>query len=132
MVAYSGNDPVNVSSIAQTYTSKGLISKYAAGGLTLTAAVTDVAICYSIAESSRDADSALEAAGTGTVSVVALDGICYLKTAVAIAAPVFGISIYVAANGLVSTAAGGGAVLLGYYFGSTAAVAVGDFIPVSC
>jgi len=116
MVAYSGNDPVNVSSIAQTYTSKGLISKYAAGGLTLTAAVTDVAICYSIAESSRDADSVLEAAGTGTVSVVALDGICYLKTAVAIAAPVFGISIYVAANGLVSTAAGGGAVLLGYYF----------------
>lgn len=132
MVAYSGNDPVNVSSLASVFTSKGLLGKYAAGGLTLTAAVGDTPICYSIAESSRDADLVQEAAGVATVAVVALDGIAYLKTAVAIAAPVFGVSIYVAANGLVSTAAGGGAILVGYYFGSTAAVAVGDFIPVSC
>ena len=86
MVAYSGNDPVNVVDIAETFASKGLLVKYGAAGILMTASVTDTPIAYTMAESSRDADQALEAAGTGTVSVVSLDGICYLKAGAATAA----------------------------------------------
>jgi len=137
MVAYSGNDPVNVVDIAETFASKGLLVKYGAGGILMTASVTDTPIAYTMAESSRDADQALEAAGTGTVSVVALDGICYLKAGAAKAAPKFGMSVYVSQtasdNGTVAVDdATNSAVFVGYYFGGEGAIASGDFIPVSC
>ena len=137
MVAYSGNDPVNVVDIAETFASKGLLVKYGAGGILMTAAVTDTPIAYTISESSRDADSALEAAGTGTVSVVALDGVCYLKAGAATAAPKFGMSVYVSQtasdNGTVTVNdSSNSAVFVGYYFGGEGAIASGDFIPVAC
>ena len=65
MVAYSGNDPVNVVDIAETFASKGLLVKYGAGGILMTAAVTDTPIAYTISESSRDADSALDVGDVG-------------------------------------------------------------------
>lgn len=136
MVAYSGNDPVHVVDIQETFASKGLLVKYDASGILMTAAVTDTPIGYTMAESSRDADSVLEAAGTGTVSILPLDGICYLKLATAIASPKFGIPIYVsqtaAENGCVDDDASNSAVFVGYYFGGEAALSAGDFIPVSC
>lgn len=136
MVAYSGNDPVNVVDIAETFASKGLLVKYGAAGILMTASVTDTPIAYTMAESSRDADQALEAAGTGTVSVVSLDGICYLKLANAIAAPKFGLSMYVSQtadeNGCVDDDSTNSAVFVGYYFGGEAALSAGDYVPVSC
>ena len=136
MVAYSGNDPVNVVDIAETFASKGLLVKYGAGGILMTAAVTDTPIAYTISESSRDADSALEAAGTGTVSVVALDGVCYLKAGAAIASPKFGLPIYLTQtsglDGCVDDDSSNSATLVGYYFGGEGAIAAGDYIPVSC
>lgn len=136
MVAYSGNDPVNVVDIQETFASKGLLVKYDASGILMTASVTDTPIGYTLAESSRDADSALEAAGTGTVSVLPLDGICYLKLANDITAPKFGIPMYVSQtadeNGCVDDDASNSAVFVGYYFGGEAALSAGDFIPVSC
>lgn len=136
MVAYSGNDPVNVVDIQETFASKGLLVKYDASGILMTASVTDTPIGYTLAESSRDADSALEAAGTGTVSILPLDGICYLKLANDIASPKFGLSIYVSQtadeNGCVDDDSSNSAVFVGYYFGGEAALTAGDFIPVSC
>ena len=137
MVAYSGNDPVTVVDIAETFASKGLLVKYGAAGILMTAAVTDTPIGYTMAESSRDADLALEAAGTGTVSVVSLDGVCYLKAGAATAAPKFGMSVYVSQtasdNGTVTVNdATNSAVFVGYYSGGEGAIASEDFIPVSC
>ena len=136
MVAYSGNDPVHVTDIGETFASKGLLVKYDASGILMTAAVGDTPIGYTMAESSRDASSALEAAGTGTVSVVALDGVCYLKAAAIISAPKFGLSIYTSqtssANGTVDDDASNSATFVGYYFGGEGAIAAGDYIPVSC
>jgi len=82
-------------------------------------------------------DPVIEAAGTGTVSVVALDGICYLKAGAATAAPKFGMSVYVSQtasdNGTVTVDdSTNSAVFVGYYFGGEGAIASGDFIPVSC
>jgi len=136
MVAYSGNDPVHVVDIAETFASKGLVVMYHADGLKKTASVDDTPIGYTIAESSRDADQALEAAGTGTVSVLPLDGICYLKAGAAIAAPKFGLPIYLTQtaglNGCVDDDSSNSATLVGYYFGGEGAIAAGDYIPVSC
>ena len=79
MVAYAGNDAANVIDIQETFASGGLLVKYHANGILMTASVTDTPIGYTVQESSRDADLALEAAGTGTVSVAPLSGIVYLK-----------------------------------------------------
>ena len=136
MVAYSGNDPVHVVDIQETFASKGLVVKYHASGILMTASVDDTPIGYTMAESSRDADSALEAAGTGTVSVLPLDGICYLKAGAAIASPKFGIPIYLTQtaglDGCVDDDSSNSATLVGYYFGGEGAIAAGDYIPVSC
>jgi hypothetical protein len=136
MVAFSGNDPRHAPDIQETFASKGLLVKYDASGLLMTASVTDTPIGYTAAESSRGEDGALEAAGTGTASILPLDGLVYLKVANAIASPKFGLSIYVSQtadeNGCVDDDASNSAVLVGYYCGDESAISAGDFIPVWC
>lgn len=135
MVAQSGNDPVNVVDIQETLASQGLLVKYDASGILMTASVTDKPIGVTVQESSRDADGNLEAAGTGTVSVWPLDGIMYIKS-VAKSSPKFGMSVYVSqtasANGYVEFDDSNSATFVGYYFGGESDIAAGDLIPVSC
>jgi len=135
MVAYAGNDAANVIDIQETFASGGLLVKYDASGILMTASVTDTPIGYTLQESSRDADLALEAAGTGTVAVAPLSGIVYLKC-MAIASPKFGLPLYVSqtadANGHVDDSSANSAVFVGYYFGDESAISTGDLVPVSC
>lgn len=135
MVAYAGNDAANVVDIQETFASKGLLVKYDASGILMTASVTDTPVGYTLQESSRDADLALEAAGTGTVTVAPLSGICYLKC-MAIASPKFGMPMYVSqtadTNGYVDNDSSNSATLVGYYFGGEDAISAGDLVPVSC
>ena len=136
MVQYSGNDPRHAPDIQETFASKGLQVKYDASGLLMTASVTDTPIGYTAAESSRGEDGALEAAGTGTASILPLDGLVYLKVASAIASPKFGLPIYTSQtasdNGTVDDDSSNSAVLVGYYCGDESAISAGDFIPVWC
>ena len=136
MVTYSGNDPRYAPDIQETFAGKGFLVKYHADGLLKTAAVTDTPIGYSAAESSRGEDGELEAAGTGTLSVLPLDGLVYLVAAAAIAAPKFGLPIYVSQtasdNGTVDDDSSNSAVLVGYYCGDESAIAAGDLVPVWC
>jgi len=136
MVQYSGNDPRHAPDIQETFASKGLLVKYDASGLLLTASVTDTPIGYTAAESSRGEDGELEAAGTGTASILPLDGLVYLKIAGAIASPKFGLPIYTSQtasdNGTVDDDSSNSAVLVGYYCGDESAITAGDFIPVWC
>jgi hypothetical protein len=99
-------DPRHAPDIQETFASKGLLVKYDASGLLMTASVTDTPIGYTAAESSRGEDQALEAAGTGTASILPLSGLCYLKDP------------------------SNSAVLVGYYCGDETAITAGDFIPV--
>lgn len=136
MVALSGNDPRHAPDIQETFASKGLLVKYHASGLLMTAAVTDTPIGYTAAESSRGEDGELEAAGTGTASILPLDGLVYLKVANAIASPKFGLSMYVSQtadeNGCVDDDSSNSAVFVGYYCGDESAISAGDFVPVWC
>ncbi|MAR83249.1 MAG: hypothetical protein CMF55_00440 [Legionellales bacterium] len=136
MVQYSGNDPRHAVDIQETFASKGLLVKYDASGLLMTASVTDTPIGYTAAESSRGEDQALEAAGTGTASILPLDGLVYLKVANAISAPKFGLSIYTSQtasdNGTCDDDSSNSAVFIGYYCGDESAISAGDMIPVWC
>ena len=136
MVTYSGNDPRYAPDIQETFASDGWLVKYDASGLLKTAAVTDTPIGYSAAESSRGEDGNLEAAGTGTLAVLPLDGLCFLRAAGTISAPKFGLSIYVSqtasTNGTVDDDSSNSAVFVGYYCGDETAIAAGDLIPVWC
>jgi hypothetical protein len=127
-------DPRHAPDIQETFASRGLLVKYDAGGLLMTASVTDTPIGYTAAESSRGEDLALEAAGTGTASILPLSGLCYLKAANDITSPKFGLPIYVSQtadeNGCVDDDASNSAVLVGYYCGDESAITAGDFIPV--
>tara|TARA_B100001939_G_scaffold340236_1_gene348043 strand:- start:1493 stop:1897 length:405 start_codon:yes stop_codon:yes gene_type:complete len=129
-------DPRYAPDIQETFASRGLLVKYDASGLLATASVTDTPIGYTAAESSRGEDQALEAAGTGTVAVLPLSGLCYLKVANAIASPKFGLSIYVSQtasdNGTVDDDSSNSAVFVGYYCGDESAISAGDYIPVWC
>jgi len=129
-------DPRYAPDIQETFASRGLLVKYDASGLLATASVTDTPIGYTAAESSRGEDQALEAAGTGTVAVLPLSGLCYLKIANAIASPKFGLSIYVSQtasdNGTVDDDSSNSAVFVGYYCGDESAISAGDYIPVWC
>lgn len=129
-------DPRHAPDIQETFASRGLLVKYDASGLLMTASVTDTPIGYTAAESSRGEDLALEAAGTGTASILPLSGLCYLKAANDIASPKFGLSIYVSQtadeNGCVDDDSANSAVFVGYYCGDESAITAGDFIPVWC
>ena len=127
-------DPRHAPDIQETFASRGLLVKYDASGLLMTASVTDTPIGYTAAESSRGEDQELEAAGTGTASILPLSGLCYLKVANDISAPKFGLSIYVSQtadeNGCVDDDSSNSAVFVGYYCGDESAITAGDFIPV--
>ena len=70
------------------------------------------------------------------MSVLPLDGLVYLVAAAAIAAPKFGLPIYVSQtasdNGTVDDDSSNSAVLVGYYCGDESAIAAGDLVPVWC
>ena len=133
MTMYSGLDPVNCKDIQNTFASSGLLVKYNAAGIMITTAKADVPIGVTIDESSRDAAGALEAAGTGTVSIVPLTGVQYIKC-VGGGAMKTGESLYVddSNDGYVHTTASG-AKFVGYYMGEDGITpAAGDLVPVLC
>ena len=133
MSMYSGIDPVNCKDIQNTFSSMGLLVKYNAAGIMITTAKADVPIGVTIDESSRDASGALEAAGTGTVSIVPLTGVQMIKC-VGGGVLKTGESLYVDDNndGFVHTTATG-AKFVGYYMGEDGITpSSGDLIPVLC
>ena len=133
MTTYSGLSPVNCSDIQNTFASSGLLVKYNAAGIMVTTAKADVPIGVTIDESSRDAAGALEAAGTGTVSIVPLSGVQYIKC-VGGGVMKTGESLYVddANDGFVHTTSTG-AKFVGYYMGEDGITPTsGDLIPVLC
>jgi len=136
MVQYSGNDPRYAPDIQETFASKGLLVKYDASGLLMTASLDDTPIGYTAAESSRGEDGELEAAGTGTASILPLDGLVYLKAANALSSLKFGASVYLSQtadeNGCVDTDNTGSPTLVGYYCGDESDISAGDFVPVWC
>lgn len=129
------NETRNCLDIQETMASQGLLVKYDASGILQTASVDDTPIGVTAAESSRDADGNLEAAGTGTVAVYPLSGIVYIKC-MAISAPKFGLPLYTSQtsdnNGHVDDDSTNNAVLVGYYMGDEGAIATGDLVPVAC
>ena len=136
MVAYSGIDPVNCADIQNTFASAGLLVMYHAAGIKITAAVDDKPIGVTIDESSRDANNALEAAGTGTVSIVPLSGIQYIKC-VGGGALKTGERLYTSqtaeADGHCHTDASNSSTWIGFYFGADGVTpAAGDLIAVAC
>tara|TARA_R110002020_G_scaffold414044_2_gene623595 strand:- start:447 stop:857 length:411 start_codon:yes stop_codon:yes gene_type:complete len=133
MSAYSGLSPIDCKDIQNTFTQSGLLVKYNAAGIMITTAKADVPIGVTIDESSRDAAGALEAAGTGTVSIIPLGGVQYIRC-VGGGAMKTGESLYVddANDGFVHTTATG-AKFVGYYMGEDGITpASGDLIPVLC
>tara|TARA_R110001592_G_scaffold181495_1_gene424278 strand:+ start:15438 stop:15863 length:426 start_codon:yes stop_codon:yes gene_type:complete len=136
MSAYSGQNPTNAKDIGVTFASSGLLVKFDANGILATASVGDKPIGVTIDESSRGADNALEAAGTGTVSILPLTGVQYIKF-IASGALKTGSPIYTAqtaeADGHCKASAANSAVFIGYYFGEDGITpATGDLIPVFC
>jgi hypothetical protein len=135
MSAYSGLSPVNCSDIQNTFSQSGLLVKYNAAGIQVTNAITDLPIGVTIDESSRDAAGTLEAAGTGTVSIVPLSGVQWIRC-VGGGALKTGESLYCTTtalgDGFVNTTAAG-AVFVGYYMGEDGVTpAAGSLIPVNC
>ena len=136
MAAYSGMDPVRCADIQNTFASKGLLVKYDASGIMVTASVTDKPIGVTVAESSRGEDQELEAAGTGTVSIVPLNGVQYIKC-VGGGALKTGERIYTSqtaqSDGFCHTDASNSSTFIGVYMGEDGITpAAGALIPVSC
>lgn len=122
--------------IQNTFSQSGLLVKYDASGLQITASVTDKPFAVTIDESSRDAAGTLEAAGTGTVSIVGLDGIQYIRSQ-AISGAKQGLRLYVAQtlddDGHVDDNNANSATFVGVYMGEDGIdIAEGDLIPVLC
>lgn len=137
MTTYSGLSPVNAPDIQNTFASSGLMVKYNVGGIQVTAGVTDKPIGVTIDESSRDSAGALEAAGTGTVSIIPFSGVQYLRVitngAVKTGAPVYMAQTAEADGHCKVNDATNSAQFVGYYMGEDGITpATGDLIPVSC
>ena len=133
MVQYSGNDPRYAPDIQETFASKGLLVKYDASGLLMTASLDDTPIGYTAAESSRGEDLELEAAGTGTVAIKPLSGIVYIKFGETLSTLDFGDKIYVddTVDGHCTNELDTSGKHLGYYYGeSNISLSPGDLIPV--
>lgn len=133
---YSGITPVNASDIQNTFTQSGLLVKYDASGIAITASVTDTPFAVTIDESSRDAALALEAAGTGTVSIVGLSGVQYIRC-MAITGAKQGLKLYTSQtsdnDGYVDDDSSFSAVFVGVYMGEDGIdIATGDLVPVLC
>ena len=134
MVAYGSLDPVGCKDIQNTFASKGLLVKHDASGIMITASVTDKPIGVTAAESSRGEDGALEAAGTGTVSIIPLSGVQLVKC-VGGGALKTGARLYVSqtaeADGHVHTTTSNSATFVGVYMGEDGLTpAAGALIPV--
>ncbi|MEK9697331.1 MAG: hypothetical protein VW270_16325 [Candidatus Poseidoniales archaeon] len=133
---YSGLNPVNASDIQNTFSQSGLLVKYDASGIAVTASVTDAPFAVTIDESSRDAAQALEAAGTGTVGIVGLSGVQYIRC-MAITGIKQGLKLYTSQtadnDGYVDDSSANSAVLVGVYMGEDGIdIATGDLVPVLC
>mgnify|MGYP003108402887 FL=1 len=118
-------------------TSQGLLLKHSTDGVLLADAKGDEVCGVSAAESSRDADSALEdgTAVTATVAVYPLSGIVYIKFGETLSTLDFGAKIYVddSVDGHCTHNLDSSGKHLGYYFGeSNISLASGDLIPVAC
>ena len=134
MVQYGALDPVNCKDIQNTFASKGLLVKYDASGIMITASVTDKPIGVTIAESSRGEDQELEAAGTGTVAIVPLSGVQMVKC-VGGGVLKTGERLYTSqtaeADGYVHTTSSNSATFVGVYMGEDGLTpAAGALIPV--
>ncbi|QDP59886.1 MAG: hypothetical protein GOVbin709_10 [Prokaryotic dsDNA virus sp.] len=116
--------------------SQGLLVKMSDtdGLVEIATAKGDLVVGVTAAESSRDADSALEA--PGTVAVYPLSGIVYIKYGETVAGGIdFGAPIYVddTVDGHCTHNLDTSGKLLGNYFGeSNLALTSGDLIPVAC
>jgi hypothetical protein len=133
---YSGLSPVDAKDIVNTFSESGLLVKYTASGVAVTAAVTDAPFAVTIDESSRDAAGSLEAAGTGTVSLVGLSGVQYIRC-MAITGIKSGLKLYTSqtsdTDGYVDDDSSNSAVLVGVYMGEDGIdIATGDLVPVLC
>lgn len=133
---YSGLNPVNASDIQNTFSQSGLLVKYDASGIQVTASVADTPFAVTIDESSRDAAQALEAAGTGTVGIVGLSGVQYIRC-MAITGIKQGLKLYTSQtadnDGYVDDDSTNSAVLVGVYMGEDGIdIATGDLVPVLC
>jgi hypothetical protein len=133
---YSGLNPVNASDIQNTFSQSGLLVKYDASGIQVTASVTDTPFAVTIDESSRDAAQALEAAGTGTVGIVGLSGVQYIRC-MAITGAKQGLKLYTSQtadnDGYVDDDSSLSAVFVGVYMGEDGIdIATGDLVPVLC
>jgi len=127
--------PMNCKDIQNTFASAGLLVKYNASGIMITASVTDKPIGVTVDESSRDS-SGLEAAGTGTVSILPLTGVQYIKC-VGGGQLKTGERIYTSqtaqADGFCHTDASNSSTFIGFYFGEDGITpAAGDLIAVAC
>lgn len=137
MSMYSGLSPVNAADIQNTFTQSGLLVKYNVSGIMSTATVTDKPIGVTITESSRGSDLALEAAGTGTVSIIPFSGVQYIRVitngAVKLGAPVYMAQTAEADGHCKVNDATNSAQFIGYYMGEDGVTpATGDLIAVSC
>ena len=137
MSMYSGLSPVNAKDSQNTFSQSGLLVMYHADGIKVTAGVTDKPIGVTLDESSRGADNTLEAAGTGTVSILPFSGVQYIRVitngAVKTGAPVYMAQTAEADGHCKVNDATNSAQFIGYYMGEDGITpATGDLIPVSC
>lgn len=136
MSMYSGLSPVNGKDIQNTFDKSGLLVMYHASGLQITASVADKPFAVTIDESSRDSAGSLEAAGTGTVGIVGLSGIQYIRC-LAITGIKQGARLYTAqtagADGHCDDDSSNSATFVGVYMGEDGVdIALGDLVPVLC
>ena len=136
MSMYSGITPVDGKDIQNTFSQSGLLVMYHASGLKVTASVTDKPFAVTIDESSRDAAGTLEAAGTGTVSIVGLSGIQYIRS-MAISGAKQGLRLYTSqtagTDGYVDDDSSNSSTFVGVYMGEDGIdITAGDLIPVLC
>lgn len=133
---YSGLSPVDAKDIANTFSESGLLVKYTASGVAITTDAADAPFAVTIDESSRDASGALEAAGTGTVSLIGLSGVQYIRC-MAISGIKSGTKLYTSqtadTDGYVDDDSSNSAVLVGVYMGEDGIdITAGDLVPVLC
>ncbi len=134
MSMYSGLSPVDGKDIQNTFAESGLLVKYDASGLQVTASVTDKPFAVTIDESSRGEDNALEAAGTGKVSIVGLSGVQYIRC-MAISGAKQGLRLYTAqtsdTDGYCDDDSSNSATFIGVYMGEDGIdISTGDLVPV--
>jgi hypothetical protein len=131
----STTTPANCKDIQNTFASSGLLVKYDASGIMVTASVTDKPIGVTADESSRDVNG-LEAAGTGHVAILPLTGVQYIKC-VGGGALKTGERLYTSqtaqADGHCHTDASNSSTFIGFYFGEDGITpSAGDLIAVAC